>query len=226
MAYVEGMMVGLEITKQILTYSSVFLLVFAGKEVMNKLKRSMYKRKAIEVELIGPDRKSAIIVCKKKDDSHFEVDGLPFFINSLKAVNRQGINVFTYVLGNSFAHDYVSDPKGALKKIIDEQKAQKKLKNKKTGEETLIKDLTNDFHNIFDEPYRVDARMLQEVLINAQLSNKTLWDELIKIFKSKNFVTIMTVIGIGVALTLLLSYQTFDAITNLQPCKQIAEIAV
>ena len=225
MAYTEVIMMSMEITKQIMIYLSIFLLIFAGKEVTNKLKRTFYRRKAIEVELIGPDRKSAIVVCKKKDDSHYEVDGLPFFINSLKAIERDKVKVFTHVLGNSFAHDWVTDPKEALKKIIQEAKDEKKIKVKK-GEEILAKDLTDKFHNVFDEPYRVDARMLQEVLINAQLSNKTLWDELIKIFKSKNFVTLMTVLIIGVGLTLLLAYQTHDAVIHMKACVPSAEISV
>ena|SRR3990167_5138453 len=221
----EQVLMGLKVVNQLTMYMLILLVLFAYKEIMNKLKRRFYKRKAVEVELIGPDRKSEIIVCQKKDDSHYEVDSLPFFINPLKSISRDGVQVFTHVLGNSFAHDFINDPKEVLKKIIQDCKTEKKLKDKE-GKEEQIKDITNHFHNIFDEPYRVDARMLQEVLINAQLSSKTLWDELIKIFKNKNILGIATIVAIGVGLTLLVAFQTYDAIVHMDICQVSSNINV
>lgn len=225
MADLTGLINGFEITRQILFYVMFGLVLFGGKEIVNKIKRTLYKRKAINVELIGPDRKSSIIVCKKKDDGYYEVDNMPFFINPLKSIKRGGVDVFTHVLGNSFSHDFINNPKEVLKKIIIDCKAEKKIKEK-DGKESNVKDLTEEFHNIFDEPYRVDARMLQEVLINAQLSSKTLWDELIKVFKNKNLITIAIIAIIGIGIILLLSWQIYDAIVHLEICKMAATVSV
>lgn len=238
MAYeLNGLITGLQITGHLIFYLMMGIIVFAGKEIVNKIKRLLYKRKAVEVELIGPDRKSAIVVCKKKDDSYYEVDGLPFFINPLKSIKRNGVEVFTHVLGNSFPHDFISNPKDILKKIVGEAREEKKVKihkkEKKADrtieeitEEVMVKDITGSFHNIFDEPYRVDARMLQEVLINAQLSSKTLWDEIIKIFKNKNLITIAIAALIGIGIILLFTFQTYDYLTHIKVCEIASTINV
>jgi hypothetical protein len=205
---------------QVIFYILLILVLVSYKDISNRIKVLWYKRKHIAIDLIGSDRIASRIICKKKTDSAFEYDGGYFFINPFKAIKKEGFVVYTFVIGNAFGHDYVNRPKEYLKKMIEDCKNEIDLKDKK-GAALRVKDLTEEAHLVFDEVYRTDARQLNEVLYNAQLSNKEVWEEVIKFFKNKNFITLLIITLIGIGIILLLSYTTYDKINKIQVCQQV-----
>ena len=202
--------------QQALFYLLFFVVMIASKEIVDKFKIMWLKRKAVIIELIGSDLKSAQIVVKKKDEKAFEYDGMTFFINPLKAIDRKGLKIYTYVVGNAFSHNYARDSKDYLKKMIQDCEKEIELKDKK-GNIMKVKDLSQEFHNVFDEAYRVDARMLQETLYNAHLANQA-WDEIFKFFKSKNILTYGIIALIGIAICIFFSWNAYEQLTRTPVC--------
>lgn len=217
--------VAFSVLQNILFYILFALVILANREIRNKLKLMWLKRKAAVIELIGSDMKASQIIVKKKNDYTLEFENHTFFINSLRAVERNGIKIYTHVMGNAFGHNYTNDPKAYLNKMISDTTKEIKIKDKK-GNFLSSKDLTDSFHNVYDESYRLDGRMLQETLYNAQLSNKELWEEIIKFFKSKNLLTYGIIIMIGVGLVLLVSFGTYNKLVNIPVCQMPKALTV
>lgn len=201
----------------ILMYFLLAIVLMCNKEIMNKLKIMWLKRKHCAIELIGDDRKSSLIIATKKGNGVVEFSDKIFFINPLKSVSRNGMVVYTFVMNNTFGHEYVNDPKGLLLKIVKDCKNETELKDKKTKELMKIPDLSSMFHNVFDEPYQVDSTMMKNTLLSAQLSNQE-WDSLLKFFKSKNMITFGVIALIGIGICILLSWGAYDKLVNMKLC--------
>lgn len=208
---------------------SVFLLLIiftsARSEVIDALKRFwaklLFKRRFSRIIFIYPDKSTKKLYIKI-DASHHEQDNKPFFINPSKSIIENGIPTFYYVMDNTFAHDFFNDPKEILGKILKEKRSgESDEKNKKRN----IPDLSNSFHDILSEPYRFDARVVQEAMVKAQLGNQLgILEKILSIITSKNLVTIAGVIAIGAGLAAALSWLTLDAINQAEVCKQVAGV--
>ena len=145
-----------------------------------------------------------------------------------KSVRKFGLQRFTFVMNNAIGHDFYNKPREAFKKLIQEAKTnvvlEKKISKgllfKKTSIETKeIPDLTEEFHDIFEEPYRLDAKLVQTAMINAQLSNASIFDKLLKLLSNKNMITIAMIIGILAAAAALAGWLALDKLTNMPACK-------
>ena len=213
------------------------VLIITRRETGNALKLWWFKRKAVLVELIGSDGIASEIVVRKVGTYEYVHDGGHFFINPIKARTRRGIKVFTYVLGNSVSHDFRNKPTESFRKIIEDCKKsivimQKQRKWEIKGftpkkidydEQVNIKDLTDEFHNIMEEPYRLDAHLVQTAMTNAQLSNASIFDKLLKVLSTKNLLTVAIIVGFLAGAAALLGWLTYDKIANVELCQKVTE---
>ena len=207
----------------------IMLFVFAltSKPTMNRLMMHWHRRKGALIEIIGADSVASEIVVKR-DGYEFVWGDCHFFINPKKSVRKFGLQRFTFVMNNAIGHDFYNKPREAFKKLIQEAKTnvviEKKISKgllfKKTSIETKeIPDLTEEFHDIFEEPYRLDAKLVQTAMINAQLSNASIFDKLLKLLSNKNMITIAMIIGILAAAAALMGWLALDKLTNMPACK-------
>lgn len=205
-------------------YVLIILVIYGHKEIGEKIKLEIWKRKGARIKFIDVNHNVHSIIIKRKDNKYFDFDGKKFILNHLKSVKENGIQTFYYPLDNAFAHDFTT--KNALDKIYQEVIDIKKLeiirKNKFSGKESKeiidVKDLSHHFHDVYETPYATDARNFQEVVINAQLSSRELWEELIKLLKSKNLIFWVIIVAAVVGINVILGWSTLDKVTKLPIC--------
>ncbi|KKN48599.1 hypothetical protein LCGC14_0650980, partial [marine sediment metagenome] len=160
---------------------------------------------------IGVDSNESYIFIRVKE-SAYELDDALFILNPKKATTHKGIKIFTFVLNNTFAHDWFVKPIDILKKIHEEVREKKENKNKKAV------NLSEYFHDPFSEPYRADAALLQEAMIKRMLSNATMLDKFMKMITSPNLIRWAVIIGVCAAAAAGLSFMTYDTLVNVPVC--------
>ena len=173
--------------------------------------RTMFGRKFAKVRFIGTDSNEDYIYIRCKG-SAYETDDDLFILNPKKATTHKGIKIFTYVLGNTFAHDWFSKPKDILKKIHND--IQKKLENKKKK----VVDISEDFHDPFSEPYRADAALLQEAMTKRMLSNATMLDKFMKLITNPNLIRWAVIIGFCSAAAAGIAFMNYNTLVNVPMC--------
>lgn len=175
-----------------------------------------YKNVFSRIEFINADASATEIYVRTRD-SKMEFEGMPFFINPKKAIRKRGVNTFTFVNKNTFGHDFINEPSDVLKKIIQD------CKSIRTTPHGDIKDLTDNVHEIYAEPYRYDARMVKEALTNAQLSAAQQLHELLKLFSNKNIVLIGGIILVAAGAAALFGFMSFNEFQAVEICRTTAE---
>ena len=226
----------LSYTYQIGFMICIIILALTHKAVINSLKLMWYRRKAIKLEFINADgTKNSVIAMRK--GAEFEYKQCKFFLNPKKAILESGVKTFTYVNLNSMAHDYFNKPEIILQKLIKEaieinvnvQQIEKKrfsFKSKVVGEKkVVVKDISDQFHDIYAEPYRIDARLLQEAMTKAQLSATAVFDKIIKLFTNKNLVTMAVIIAAASGAAAVLGWLIFDSISQGVVCTNLVDVA-
>jgi len=79
--------------------------------------------------------------------------------------------------------------------------------------------LTSEIHDIFKEPYYVDASLVQEFAIQQSLAGQTnIFSELIKLLKSPTIVTMLAVIAVCALIAAGLSGAAYYDLHNKEFC--------
>ncbi len=221
----------------------MFIFMYAKVELTDAIKIAMArmrnKGRFSRMIFIFADMSTKTIYTQTTDSLH-EYEDARWIMNPAKAVTQGGIKSFFFVNNNSASHDFIHDPSKMLQKILDSAKEEQRVKivtpgkrtvwqkviGKKGTEETTkeetIKDITPQLHNIWDEPYKFDAQAIQSTISQAQLATPTIVDKLLRLFTSKNFMT-MTMITVGAAgAAAVLGFVTYNEIVNLPLCQNIA----
>ena len=207
-------------TYQIFFYISAFVIAIAYKDVVNRLRILIFRSRSAILQFINFNN-NAIDVVVKVDGSSLIYKDKRFFVNPKKAINKNGVKMFTFVYDNTFAHDYKNRPEDILEKMMELSK-EIELTNKK-WEKIKIKDITEYAHDVTSEPFMIDAKIVQTTLTNAYLSNASAFDKILKLFSNKNLMTYSLMIAIAAAVAAGLSWLTYNAVSQAPLCKMTAE---
>ena len=178
------------------------VLFIARKEVINKLKVFGRRSRVAIIRFIGGDSNEIEIIVGLKANT-LDVGENKIVINPKKATIKDGIKVLTYVADNALAHDYLQERTETLKEIA------RKLSKKKA----------EDFHDIFSDPIRIDAKIFNETFIAAQQTNPDIIKKLIAFLTSKNILTILLVIAATSAAAAFLSLQANNYLNTIPICQ-------
>ena len=178
------------------------VLILARKDIMRKLKVFGRRSKVVILRMVGGDSNEIEVVLSLKGNT-MEIGEEKFIINPRKATLKDGVKVMTYVANNALAHDFFMDQTKTLNKIASD------LKSKKTS----------DFHDIFSDPIRVDAKYYQETFLAAQQTSPDILKKIISFLTSKSVLSILTAIAITSAVAAFLSLQANDLLNTVEFCK-------
>jgi hypothetical protein len=207
----------------------LFLMLFttARAEITDALQqawaRFRYKQKFVRLKFITSDMSARTIYATIKD-AMLEMNDKRFIINPAKAIIEGGIRTFYFVNNNSVGHDFKNNPKEMLTKILkiarktEKAKGKKEIKNNPKPDKEI--DARGSIHNIFDEPYRFDAATIQQTINQAQLSAPSVVDKLVKLFSSKNFLTMALLAVIGAGAAAFMGFLTYNELAQAEFCRQ------
>lgn len=176
-------------------------LIIARKEIWNKLKIFGRKSKVIIFRFIGGDSNEIDIILKLEGNT-MEIGENKVIINVRKCTNKEGVKVITYVADNALAHDYFQDPKETLKAIGIR----------------LSKNKDENFHDIYSDPIRIDAKYFNETFLAAQQTNPDILKKIIAFMTSKNVLTILGAIAIAAAAAAFFSLQANNMLNTIPFC--------
>lgn len=215
----------------------LFLMIFttARAEIRDALllawAKFRYQQKFVRLRFISSDM-SALSIYASIKDAMLEMNDKRFIINPAKAIMDGGIRTFYFVNNNAAGHDFGHNPKEMLDKILEISKKSKRLnvntiikkgifkKNDVKVESQEVKDISGSVHNIFDEPYRFDAATIQQTINQAQLSAPSVVDKLVKLFTSKNFLTMAMIAVIASGAAAFMGFLTYNELAQAEFCRQ------
>ena len=177
------------------------VLFIARKEIWGKLKVFGRRSRVGIFRLIGADSNENEIVVKLKGNTLEFNDDTKVIVNPRRATAKDGVKVFTYVAGNAITHDYFKDPNKTLKDI-----AAKITK-------------AEDMHDIFSDPVRIDAKILNETFIAAQQTNPDILKKIIAFLTSKNILVMLGAIALAAGAAAILSLQANNILNSIPICK-------
>ena len=198
-----------------LTTTLLFILIITSfNEILESLKIFFYKmwygRRFSKLRFIGADSNESYMYIRAKGAA-YEYDDEIFILNPKKSTTHKGLKIFTYVLNNTFAHDYFSKPEDILKKIIADVKDKKQIKDKKV-------DISDAFHDPFSEPYRADAALLQEAMTKKMLSSSTMLDKFMKLITNPSIIRWAMIIGVSSLAAAGMAFMNYNTLINVPMC--------
>ncbi len=198
------------------TTTLLFILIMTSyNEIVESLKifwcKIWFGRRFAKIRFIGTDSNEDEIYIRAKGTA-YELDDEIFILNPKKSTTRKGTKIFTYVLNNTFAHDYFSKPIDILRKIHEEAKA------KQTKKENKAADLSDYFHDPFSEPYRADAALLQETMTKKMLSSATMLDKFMKLITNPNLMRYAVIIALCSAAAAGIAFMNYNTLVNVPMC--------
>lgn len=173
----------------------------ARKEIINKFKVFGRTSRVLIVRMIGGDANENEFVVKLTGNT-IEVGENKIIINPRKSTMKNGVRVMTYVADNALAHNFFQDPKDTLKKIGE------RINSKKD----------EDFHDIFSDPIRIDAKYFNETFLAAQQTNPDILKKIIAFLTSKNVLLMLGVIAIAAAISAVLGLQANNLLNSIPYC--------
>ena len=176
-------------------------IIIARREIWNKFKIFGRRSKVVILRLIGGDANEAEVVLVLKGNT-MEVGENKIIINPRKSTMKDGVRVMTYVADNALAHDYFQNQKETLKQI-----GQRLAKNK-----------DEDFHDIYSDPIRIDAKYFNETFLAAQQTNPDILKKIIAFLTSKNVIGMLVIIAIAAGAAALLSLQANNILNTIPFC--------
>ncbi len=176
-------------------------LIIARTEVWNKLKMFGKKSKVLIVRMIGGDANEKEITVPLKGNT-IEIGENKIIVNPRKATMKDGVRVLTYVSDNALAHDYFQDPNKTLKQI---------------GQD-LAKNKDENFHDIYSDPIRIDAKYFSETFLAAQQTNPDILKNIIAFLTSKNVLGMLGIIAIAAAISAVLGLQANNLLNTIPFC--------
>jgi|TARA_Y100000310_G_scaffold229404_1_gene231818 uncharacterized membrane protein len=179
----------------------VIPLIVARKEIWNKFRVFGRKSKVIILRMIGGDANEIEAVVKLEGNT-VELGENKVIINPRKSTMRDGVRVITYVSSNALAHNYFQDPNKTLKQL---------------GEEISKKD-TEDFHDVYSDPIRIDAKYFNETFLAAQQTNPDILKKIIGFLTSKNVIGVLVIIALTAGAAALLSLQANNMLNTIPFC--------
>lgn len=177
---------------------------YARREMWNKLKVFGRKSRVGIFRFIWADANEYEVVLKLKGNT-MELDEEKIIVNPRKATMRDGVKIFTYVASNALAHDYMQDTKVTLKQMAAE----------------LSKKKTDELHDIFSDPIRVDAKYFNETFLAAQQTNPDILKKIIAFLTSKNILVMLGAIAIAAAAAAFFSLQATNILNTIPVCNPI-----
>lgn len=197
----------------------IFIFIITSfNELVESLKlfynRMIHGRRFVKLRFIGADSNESYIYVRVKGAA-YETDDELFILNPKKATTHKGIKIFTYVLNNTFAHDFFSKPSEILQKIIKEVIAKQ---NKKDKKDKKLPDISDYFHDPFSEPYRADAALLQEAMTKRMLSNATMLDKFMKLITNPNLIRWAMIIGVASLAAAGMAFMNYNTLVNVPMC--------
>lgn len=217
----------------------LFLMIFstARNEISDALRlawaKFRYKQRFVRLRFISSDM-SAMSIYASVKDAMIELKEQRFIINPAKAIMEGGIRTFYFVNNNAAGHDFGHNPKEMLNNILEISKKTKQLninttikkgifKKKEVNLESYkVKDISGSVHNIFDEPYRFDALTIQQTINQAQLSAPSVVDKLVRLFTSKNFLTMALIAVVASGSAAFMGFLTYNELAQAEFCRQAA----
>jgi len=180
---------------------SIPIFFIARKEIWNKLKIFGRRNRVIILRFIGGDSNEIELVTTLKANT-MEIGENKVIINPRKATIKDGIKVITYVADNALAHDYRLDPEKTLKEIASK----------------IGKAKTEDFHDVFSDPIRVDAKYFNETFLAAQQTNPDILKKIIAFLTSKNVLGLLGLIALLAGAAALFGMQANNILNTIPIC--------
>ncbi|KKN02321.1 hypothetical protein LCGC14_1118760 [marine sediment metagenome] len=179
----------------------IAIMFIARREIFNKLKIFGRKSKVLIFRMIGGDGNELDVILKLKGNT-IDVGENKVIVNFRKTTMKDGVRVITYVADNALAHDYFQDQNETLKKIGQRLAAKK----------------AEDFHDIYSDPIRVDAKYFNETFLAAQQTNPDILKKIIAFLTSRNVIGMLLVIAIAAGAAALLSMQANNILNTIPFC--------
>ena len=176
-------------------------IIMAWKEIFTKLRTIGRKSRVVILRMIGGDANEKEIILPLSGNT-IEIGENKVIINPRKSTMKDGIRVMTYVSDNALAHDYFQNPKETLKDIGN------RINSKKD----------EDFHDIFSDPIRIDAKYFNETFLAAQQTNPDILKKIIAFLTSKNVIGLLVIIAVAAAIGALLSLQANNLLNSIPYC--------
>ncbi|HEC66677.1 MAG TPA: hypothetical protein ENI23_15480 [bacterium] len=176
-------------------------IVIARRQIWNQLKIFGRKSRVVIFRMIGGDANETEIVMKLKGNT-VEIGENKVIINPRKATHKDGVRVMTYVADNALSHDYFQDPTKTLKQIGDDIKKKKQ----------------ENFHDVYSDPIRIDAKYFNETFLAAQQSNPDILKSIIAFLTSKNIIVMLGIIAVAAGLAAMFSLQANNVLNTIPIC--------
>lgn len=177
------------------------ILIIARKGIWEKFKVFGRRSKVVIVRLVGGDSNEIETVLTLKGNT-MEIGENKIIINPRKATIKDGVKVMTYVADNALAHDFFEDKTKTLNQIAS----------------NLAKKKSADFHDIFSDPIRVDAKYFNETFLAAQQTNPDILKKIIAFLTSKNILVMLGAIAIAAAASAFLGLQANNMLNSIPFC--------
>ena len=176
-------------------------IIIARSEIWGKLKIFGRKSRVVIFRMIGSDANEVDVILPLKGNT-IEIGESKLIINARKLTMKDGIKVITFVADNALAHDYFQNKTETLKALG----------------ERLSKNQNEDFHDIYSDPVRIDAKIYQETFLAAQQSNPDILKKIIAFLTSKNVIGILIVIAVLAGAAALFGLQTNNLFNTIPFC--------
>lgn len=176
-------------------------IIIARKEILNKFKIFGRKSKVVIFRMIGGDANEDEIVLKLKGNT-VEIGENKLIFNPRKSTMRDGVRVITYVADNALSHDYFQDSTKTLKQI-----GQKLSANR-----------DENFHDIYSDPIRIDAKYFNETFLAAQQTNPDILKKIIAFLTSKSIISILVIIAVAAGISAVLGLQANNLLNAIPFC--------
>lgn len=176
-------------------------IIIARRDIEIWFKLLGQKSKKAIFRMIGNDANENEIILPMKGNT-IEIGDAKIIVNPKKSTVRNGAKVFTYVGNNALAHDFFQDPNKTLKEIA------KNLEKK-----------SEDLHDVFTDPIRIDAKYFNETFLAAQQSNPDILKQIISFLTSKNIIIMLGAIALAAAAAAFLSLQANNILNTIPICQ-------
>lgn len=180
---------------------SIIPFFIARREIWNEIKCLGRKGRVVRLRLVGGDTNEVDVIVSLKGNT-MEVGESKIIINPKRTTMKNGVRVLTYVADNALAHDFFQDQKETLKQIGDRMSKQK----------------AEDFHDIFSDPIRIDAKYFNETFLAAQQTNPDILKKIIAFLTSKNVIIMLGAIAIAAAAAAFFSLQANNVLNTIPIC--------
>ena len=188
-------------TGWLLFIPTIPVFFIARKEVWNKLKMVGRRSKVVILRMIGGDSNEIETVLTLKGNT-LEIGEEKLIINPRRATIKDGVKVLTYVAQNAIAHDFFEDKTKTLNEIA------KDLQKKQSA----------DFHDIFSDPIRIDAKYFCETFLAAQQTNPDILKKIIAFLTSKNVLFMLGIIAVAAGAAALFGLQSNNMLNSIPFC--------